>query len=147
MKLKCEVEISASPAEVWAALDNRDRQKAWQPALERVEQVSGKPGERGSVTRRLYKDKGKTTTVMELVTERREPHFSAGTRETPTYSAMIVNHFEKTAGGTRWVVYADVTPKGWRRIAMPFGNKSIVEDMDADLQRFKLMLETDLADK
>ena len=147
MKIRTEVEIDASPAEVWAAFDDPERRRRWQPSLQREEQVSGKAGERGSVSRRLYSEDGRQTPIVEIVTERREPHFAASSLEAPRYTATIVNHFEAAGHGTRWVSYANIRFHGLRRFVSPWLKGALQQRSDEDMQRFKLMIESDLAER
>ena len=80
------------------------------------------------------------------MTEKRKPHFMAGTYESQWSKALIVNHFEPINDGqTRWKSYANHNFKGlWRFFAL-FVRKSICQRMEDDMQRFKLMVETDAA--
>ena len=84
--------------------------------------------------------------IIESVTERREPHFLAGTSETPTGIAVVVNHFEAMdANKTRWSIYANHTFKGIYRVLGMFYTNSIRKSSEETMNNFKLFAETEQA--
>ena len=146
MKLRFETVIDASQESVWAAFDNPDNLKRWQQNLVRIEPVSGEPGQPGCVCRLVYDEKGKEVVLTETVTERRQPSFMAGTYESDSSGTLIVNHFEKIdEDTTRWTSWCNFTLRGWMRLFGLFIASAVRKRTEADMARFKLMVETDLA--
>ena len=79
------------------------------------------------------------------ITERREPVFVAGTYESGKGTAIIVNHFEELPDGTtKWAAYSNHTFKGLYRFLALFMHKSISNQVENDLNRFKLFVESEI---
>ena len=87
MKFRNEIVIDADQQSVWAAFDDPENIKAWQPTLESFAQKSGERGQPGSVAELVYDENGRKVRLVETITERREPHCtataSARTRASP----------------------------------------------------------------
>jgi len=146
MKLKFETMIDASVEAVWAAFDNPDNMPRWQQNLESFHHVSGKPGQPGAVSELIYDEKGKKVILKETITERRDPNLLAGTYESPMGTTLIVNHFEVVADkSTRWTSWCNFTFQGFMKIMSLFVAGIIRKRTEADMERFKLMVETDQA--
>lgn len=146
MKIRTEVVIDADQKKVWRTFDNRDNLKKWQPTLKSVRAIGGEPGQPGAMTELIYEEKGREVRMVEHLTERREPHFMAGIWESDRGKAIVVNQFEDLGDGrTRWVAWWNHTSRGIRRLLSPFMKNSIAKRIDDDLQRFKLMIESESA--
>jgi uncharacterized protein YndB with AHSA1/START domain len=146
MKLKFETTINASLGTVWAAFDHPDNLPRWQQNLESFTHLSGKRGQPGAVMELVYKEKGGKVVVQETVLERRAPTLLAGTHETSTSTTLLVNHFDRVAENTtRWSLWSNFRLRGWRRLMAIFVAGMIRQRTEADMARFRLMVETDLA--
>ena len=74
----------------------------------------------------------------------REPDFLAGTLASDKFNAVVVNHFEPTdGGGTHWIAYWNRTFQGATRFTTLFSHGSIRRRVDEDMNRFKLLVETE----
>lgn len=143
MKLKAEVTIDADPATVWRYFDDADKLVEWQPSLTSVTHESGVPGQPDAVRKLEFEKGGRSRVETEMVTARREPDFLAGTVDSASGTAVVVNHFEEAGeGSTRWVAYWNYRFKGKARLTALFTHKSVQKRMEADMQRFKLLVET-----
>ncbi len=146
MKMKYEANIHASRDFVWATFDNPDNLSRWQPTLVSFTHQSGEPGHPGSVSELVYNENGKKVVITETVTERQEPQFMAGTYDNAWATALIVNHFEEIDDNTtRFISYTNMNFKGIMKIMSLFIAKSIRSRAEADLNRFKLLVETEAA--
>ena len=146
MKLKFETVIDASLDTVWAAFDNPDNMARWQQNLESFRHVSGEPGQPGAVSELRYDEKGKEVILTETITERRDPDFLAGTYDSPMGKTLIVNHFEAVdENSTRWTFWCNFTFKGFMKVMSLLVSGVIRKRTEADMERFKLMVETDQA--
>ena len=86
-------------------------------------------------------------TLIETVTERRAPHFMAGTYESDVGNALIVNHFEDAGDGrTRWAVYGNHSFKGIFRFLGIFFAGAIRKRNEDMMNNFKLLAETKQAE-
>ena len=81
--------------------------------------------------------------MIHNVTERREPHFIAGTYESVTGRAVIVNHFEDAGNGqTHWTMYVNHTFKGIYKFLSIFFGAKIRNHHEEIMNNFKLYTET-----
>jgi uncharacterized protein YndB with AHSA1/START domain len=146
MKLKYETVIDASLDTVWAAFDNPDNMTRWQHNLESFTHVSGEAGQPGAVSELVFDEKGRKVVFKETITERRQPDFLAGTYESPMGKTLVVNHFEAVdENSTRWTAWCNFTFRGVMKVVSLFVAGTIRKRTEADMQRFKLMVETDRA--
>lgn len=130
-------------AEVWRAFDSVDNMKKWQPTLVGFDRVSGTPGQPGAASRLTYDEGGRSVILTETITLRREPEEFAGRYDSSVASSAIHNRFEVLGpASTRWDVTADVEFRGLWRMLAPFLRGTIRKRTRADLERFKLMLES-----
>jgi hypothetical protein len=108
--------------------------------------ISGEPGQPGAVSELTYDEKGKKVVLKETITERRKPDFLARTYESKVAKTLIVNHFEAVDENlTRWTSWCNFTFRGFMRIMSLFVSGMIRKRTRADMERFKLMVETDQA--
>lgn len=143
MKHKAHVIIDADPATVWRYFDDPDNLARWQPTLRSFKQTSGERGHPDAVCELHYEEHGRKRIVTETITARREPDFLAGTRESDSGNAVVVNHFEETDDGkTRWVAYWNHAFKGLSMVTTLFTHGSIRKRTEDDMNRFKLLVET-----
>ncbi len=146
MKLNSEVTIDASLEEVWGAFEDVQNLARWQQNFVSYAQKSGAPGQPGSVAELTYEEKGKTVVLTETIAERREQDFLAASYRSRYGSTLIVNRFEAvTASTTRWTTWCNFKFGGIMKLMSVFAGKAIRMRMEGDMQRFKLMLESDLA--
>ena len=148
MKHKTEIVIDANRAIVWRLFDDPDRMLEWQPTLKSFTHKSGTPGQPDAVSELVYDENGRDVVMIETITARREPDFLGGTYESNWGTVVIFNRFEVTKDGqTRWVVNTNYNFKGLMKITALFMRKSICRRTDRDLNRFKLLVETEVAGK
>jgi uncharacterized protein YndB with AHSA1/START domain len=148
MKFRHEIVIDADQESVWASFDDPGNMKAWQPTLESFTRKRGKHGQPGAVAELVYNENGRKVTLIETVTERREPHFMAGTYESDVGNALIVNHFEDAGDGrTRWVMYGNHSFRGVFRFLSIFFAGAIRRRNEGMMNNFKLFAETRQAER
>ena len=147
MKTRNEITIDADRATVWREFDNADNLGRWQPTLKSFTPQSGTPGEPGAVAVLIYDEDGREVAMTETMTEKRAPDFMAGTYDSAWSKVTIVNYFEARGDDqTHWVIYANHQFKGFFKLVGLFLRKSICKRTDDWMQRFKLLVETGLAD-
>jgi hypothetical protein len=146
MKLKFETVIDASLDIVWAAFDNPANMSRWRQNLVSFDHISGEPGQPGAISELKYDEKGKELLMRETITERREPDFLAGVYDSRMGKTLIVNHFEVVdENATRWTSWCNFAFTGFMKFTSLFVSGMIRRRTEADMQRFKLMVETDQA--
>ena len=147
MKLRFDIEIGADVATVWDAFDDPDNLPRWQDSLLSFSPLSGTPGRPGAVAELVYQEGGRAITLTETVMERREPDFRACSYDSAQGTTLIVNHFESIGEArTRWSAWYNYTFTGVARFLGVFRKGRIRARTEQDMQRFKLMVESDCAE-
>ena len=148
MKHKTEVLIDADRDTVWQFFDNPDNMSKWQPTLKSFTHKSGTPGQPDAISELVYDENGRDIVMTETITARREPAFLGGTYESKWGNVIIFNHFEETNDGkTIWACNSNYVFKGFMKVMAIFMRKSICSRTDNDMNRFKLLVETEVANK
>lgn len=148
MKTRNEITINADRETVWREFDIAENMLKWQPTLRSVKHKSGVAGEPGSVAELVYDERGREVIMMETMTEKRKPDFMAGNYESAWDNAIVVNHFEAIGDNqTRWTIFANHQFKGYMKILALFMRRSICGRTDDWMQRFKLLVETHVANE
>ncbi len=146
MKHKVEILIDADVVTVWRMFDDPDNMMKWQPALRSFTHKSGVPGQPDAVSELVYDENGKEVVMTETITARREKSFLGGTYESSWGKVVVFNHFEETGDGkTRWTSNLNYSFKGFMKIMALFMQNSIRSRSDRDMNRFKLLVETESA--
>lgn len=147
MKLRFDIEIGADVATVWDAFDDPDNLPRWQDNLVSFSPLSGTPGQPGAVAELVYDEGGREVTLKETVMERREPDFRACSYDTAQGTTLIVNHFVSIGEAqTRWSAWCNYTFTGVARLLAVVLRGRIRARTERDMQRFKLMVESDCAE-
>ena len=148
MKFKNEITIDADRDTVWREFDNPDNLRKWQPTLKSFAHKFGPPGEPGAIAELIYDEDGREVSMTETMTEKRKPDFMAGSYDSTWSKAVIVNHFEAVGDDqTRWIIYANHQFKGLYKIVGLFLRKAISGRTDEWMQRFKLLVESSVAQR
>lgn len=146
MRCRNEIVIDADRETVWCSFEDRGKTGLWQPTLQSFTCKSGTPGEPGQVAELVYLENGREVVMTETLTEKRRPDFTAATYESSFGHATVVNHFAAIdARRTRWTIYSNYRFKGIMRVMSLLFRKSINARLDDRMQRFKLLVETEVA--
>jgi len=146
MKLNYEVLIDANLKDVWAAFEDTRKMGRWQQNFLCYTHKSGVPGQTGSIAEITYDENGKKVVLTETITERRDDAFLAASYESSHGSALIVNRFESLdASSTRWTAWCNFRFRGVMKLVSLFLSGTIRKRTEGDMQRFKLMVESDIA--
>lgn len=142
MKYSVEIMLNRSRAEVWAAFDNADNMKKWQPGLISFEPLSGTPGQPGAVSKLVYDEDGRRIEMIETITHRAEPAEFDGSYEAPGVYNLNRNRFHEVGPQqTRWVQETEFRFKGLMALMAPFMGGSFRRTTLGYMERFKAMLE------
>jgi hypothetical protein len=146
MKLTYEQVIDASLATVWAAFNDSSNKGRWQQNFASYTHTSGDPGQPGAISELVFSENGKMLVIIETITELREPVFLSANYESKYASTIIVNHFESIdENTTSWTSWCNFNFKGFMKIMALFIAGTIRKRTEDDMQRFKLLVETDEA--
>lgn len=142
MKYSIEITLNRSLKEVWAAFDNIDNMKKWQPSLVSFEPVSGTPGQPGAVSKLVYVEDGRRIEMIETITHRAEPNEFDGTYDAAGVHNINKNRFyEAGPNQTRWVQETEFQFKGLMAIMSLFMGGSFRKTTRGYMENFKAMLE------
>jgi len=148
MKHKTEVLIDADRVTVWRLFDDPDNMSKWQPTLKSFKHKSGISGQPDSISDLVYDENGRDVVMTETITARREPEFLGGTYESKRGNVIIFNLFEETTDGkTLWKRNMNYVFKGPMKVMAIFMQDSIRGRADTDMNRFKLLVETEVANR
>ena len=143
MKMKQNIEVDAPRETVWDAIVDPSNRPRWQSELSALEPVSGDPGAVGFVARRIVRDG--STAGLESVSEARRPDFVAFIVEEDDKKTLIVHTLTAAGDGTRWQAFSNTGFRGLARLTSLFSAGRLREQLENDLQRCKLMIESDAA--
>lgn len=143
MKFTIDMTINKGRSSVWKAFDNPRNMKRWQPTLESFEPQKGTPGHIGAISKLTYREDGRTMTLYETITDRSEPNEFAGTYTTNGVVNQLRNRFEElNAQQTRWTLDAEVRFSGLLSLVEPLIKPTVIKRTQADMERFKSMVES-----
>ena len=137
-----EIEIDKPLRDVYRAFKDPDNLPRWLTGLQRTEQLSGEPGEVGSVSRQIYLERGRTVEMIETITAHEPEKLFAGTLEGPGMKGTLRVDFVDRGPRTGLRFSGDVEPCSFMMsIFMPFMKKSIRQRQAGDLDTFKRLVE------
>ncbi len=143
MKFTVDLTINKNRNQVWHAFENPKNMKRWMPTLEAFEPQAGTPGHIGAISKLTYREDGRTITMLETITSRDEPSEFAGTYTTDGVVNELRNRFDEVnAQQTRWTLEADFRFSGILALIAPLMKKTFVKRTQADMERFKAMVES-----
>lgn len=146
MKMNFEIEIDAGIDDVWAAATNPDNVTRWMENLVEFRHKSGELGQPGAKADLVFDENGKEVILHETLTERRDPNFLAVTLEADHGTINVVNHFEAIdESRTRYTSWCRTSFNGFLRFMAIFMRGAIRKRTEGDMERFKLMVESDQA--
>ena len=148
MKFQIEIVIDLPRQQVIELFDNPDNLPAWQPGLEKVELISGEPGQPGARSRLVFRRDQREIEMFATVTarylglnEHNQGGFS-GTYETAGVKNRVSNRFyDLGAGRTRWVTVNKFKFRGWMRLLAIFLGSAFRKQTLDDMKRFKAFAE------
>jgi hypothetical protein len=144
MKLRIEISIDADLDTVWSTFDHPDNMGRWQRNFHSYAHLPGDPGKVGSVSELTFNENGKIVALTETITERRDNNLLTNTYESARGKTTIVNRFEKNyESTTRWTSWCNFTFGGFMKLMSPFISGLIRIRTEGDMQRLKLVVETD----
>jgi uncharacterized membrane protein len=137
-----EVEINRPVGEVYREFNDPDNLPRWLTGLQRIEPVSGPPGEVGSVSRHVYLEKGRIVELIETVTAvEPEKHF-AGRIEGQGVDCAIHVDFIDRGDKTGVRMGSEFRPRGlMMKLMMPFFKGHVRKRQEGDLRKFKELVE------
>lgn len=140
--IEYEVEINKPLGEVYRAFNNSDNMPRWIQGLQRTEQVSGSPGEVGSVTKQIYLERGRTIEMIETLTAHEPERYFAGTLEGPGMRSDLRVEFIDRGDKTGVRFSSDFKPDSlMMRLMLPFMKGAIRKRTSGDLETFKQLVE------
>ena len=148
MNYQGEITIAADPEFVWRIFDDPESTHIWQPSLKTHTQLSGVPGEVGSVYELLYDNNGRDIKAIATLTEKREYEVMSSTVDTESSISTIVNRFEPVGDNqTRWIFSIEYHFKGAYRIVAFFLRRTMRNRVANEMRNLKQLVERRRADE
>lgn len=143
MKYKLELLIHKTRSEVWNAFSDSGTMKKWQPALMRIELISGTTGHPPAVSKLTYEENEREFSLTEKVMYRDEPNRFESVLENDFAVNTINNIFiEQGRDQTLWVAETKYKFKTLlMKVVGPLLKKKYVARSQRDMERFKEMVE------
>ncbi len=143
MKYKLELLIQKTRSEVWNAFSDSGTMKKWQPALMRIELISGTTGHPPAVSKLTYEENEREFSLTEKVMYRDEPNRFESVLENDFAVNTINNIFiEQGRDQTLWVAETKYKFKTLlMKVVGPLLKKNYVARSQRDMGRFKEMVE------
>lgn len=143
MRYTVNLTINKNRDRVWRAFENPKNMKRWMPTLQSFEPQSGTPGQVGAISKLVYREDGRTLTMLETITNRDEPNEFAGVYSTDGVVNELRSTFDElNAQQTRWTLDAEFRFSGILSVVAPFMKKQFIKRTQADMERFKAMVES-----
>jgi len=143
MKYSNEVMINLPRERVTELFQDTDFAHNWQPGLQRIEPVSGTPGEVGSVAHMHYDENGRKMTLKETITSNNLPEEFTATYEAPNVYNISNNRFHAISENqTRWVMENEFKFSGFMRIMAFFMRGAFPNRTQEDMESFKSAAES-----
>ncbi len=138
-----EIEIDKPIADVYQAFRDPENLPRWLTGLQQTVQISGTPGEVGSVSKQIYLERGRTVEMIETITAHEPGKYFAGTLEGPGMSGTLrVDFADRDGTSTLMRFSGDIEPCGFMMsIMMPFMKGAIRKRQMGDLENFKQLVE------
>lgn len=103
MRYTISIDIDLPREKVIELFDNPDNLKQWQPGLQKIEHLSGEPGQAGAKMKMYYKMGKREIEMIETVTLRELPEKFHGTYDANGVHNIQENYFEVIdQNKTRW---------------------------------------------
>lgn len=117
MKYTLEILIDRPIENVIALFDNVDNMYKWMEGLQKVEHISGTPGQPGAKMKLYYKMGKREIDMVETVTVRNLPHEFSGTYEAKGVFNIVKNFFVKVSDTqTKYSTEQEFQFKGFMKI-------------------------------
>jgi Polyketide cyclase / dehydrase and lipid transport len=143
MRLEFTIEIHRSPREVFALVGNLENDPKWQSAIITATKLTAGPVGEGTRFRHVMNLMGRRTDVdLEIVGHEPERRYALHGACGPLLFGTEVR-FERIAQGTRLVTLIEVHAKGVLRFAAMALSNHRKSEIEADLHRLKLLMESD----
>lgn len=121
---------------------DQDTLPRWITGLQRIEQVEGKPGEVGSVSKHVYLEKGRIIEMIETITAHEPERHFAGELETGGMQCTIRVDFVDKGDSTLMRFRSDFRSQGFlMKLMMPFVKGRVRARQEGDMKKFKALVE------
>jgi len=142
VKLHLELLLNGRRLDVWRAFDNPENLRKWQPNLQSIRHVQGKPGYAGAVSVLIFDEGGRRVVLEETVLERRAPQLYAVAYHSSNNTNKVTHNFDAEGSSqTRWVVDSEYKFHGFWRFFSPLLRRTLQSRAVAEMERFKQFVE------
>lgn len=142
MKFKLELLINKPRSDVWKFFTDAENIKLWQPSLQGIENISGTPGQPGTVSKWTYQESEREFSLTETILEQDEPTRFEHQFENQFATNTVNNQFIAVDNGTLWTIETTYTFKTLlMKIMGQVLKKKYVARSQMEMERFKEAIE------
>lgn len=117
MKYTDEIEINQPINKVVELFDNEDNLFKWMNGLQSIEHLEGKPGEKGSTTKMLFKEGKREIEMIETILENKLPEeFTATYEAKGVYNLAKISFVSLTDSKTKYLTEQEFQLKGFMKL-------------------------------
>ncbi|MDE5419623.1 SRPBCC family protein [Labilibaculum sp. DW002] len=117
MKYTDEIEINQPINKVVELFDNEDNLFKWMNGLQSIEHLEGKPGEKGSTTKMLFKEGKREIEMIETILENKLPEeFTATYEAKGVYNLAKISFVSLTDSKTKYLTEQEFQLKGFIKL-------------------------------
>ncbi|MBI9060087.1 MAG: SRPBCC family protein [Labilibaculum sp.] len=117
MKYTNEIEINQPINKVVELFDNEDNLFKWMNGLQSIEHLEGKPGEKGSTTKMLFKEGKREIEMIETILENKLPEeFTATYEAKGVYNLAKISFVSLTDSKTKYLTEQEFQLKGFIKL-------------------------------
>lgn len=128
--------------EVYADIMNIDKVPLWLTGLQKLEPISGTPGEVGFKSRYTFVENGRTAVFEEVITAVEPRQFFSFLLESKEFQIEVTTQLEAQGQGTQIIVSNKVKAKSlMMKLMSPFLKGMMKKRQQEDFARFKALVE------
>ena len=145
MDIKSQTIIHKPVNEVWEYFTDPQNLKKWMGGLESVQPIKGEPGEEGSVSKHIVKERGQTIEMEVTIIDKNPPEKLSLELNHKDFKVKVVNLLEPVNdNSTTFITAADVKIKSFAyKLMVPVIKNELQKKQDEDLKRLKGLIEAE----
>lgn len=142
MKYTAEIRIKLPRRQVLEIFDNTENHYKWQPGLQSLTHLEGKPGEEGARSELVYEGRKGDLLITETITVKKFPEQIHMNYKSRGVCNEVENWFtEEEPGLTLWRSVNLFRFKGIMMLMAPFMKQAFIHNTMLNMDRFKLFAE------
>ena len=140
---RTQVDIAKAPSDAWDTFMDMDHMGSWMTGFERIEVLSGEPGEVGSEYMLYFRENGRLMTVKETATIMEHGKRYGFDMENEWFDGSALITIEAIASGSRLTIDNTVHGRGlFRRTVLFLMQSKMKERQQGDIEKLRDLIES-----